>query len=152
MNIIHSEMKTWKMRLICQGKNQNVKYVIRLKSPLHVRRDVNATPQVTDGHPFVSPIAKRVHKGYKFCTDVLRGCSVWSVQLKALLRYYHSAHRNFALLISQQELLVRIIRVNIEISGIVWNGLICIRKGLAFLVNIDRKLGSIRSQHWYLDF
>jgi len=84
-------MKTWKMGLICQGKNQNVKYVIRLKSPLHERsirqRDVNATLQVTDGQRFVSPIAKRVHKGYKFCTDVLRGCFVWSIQLKVLVRY-----------------------------------------------------------------
>jgi len=111
-------MKTWKMRLICQGKNQNVKYVIGLKSPLHVRsirqRDVNATHQVTDGQRFVSPIAKRVHKGYKFCTDVLRGCSVWSRSTEGTSPLYRSAHHNFALLMAQQELLVGNVKLNIE--------------------------------------
>ena len=48
---------------------------------------------------------------------------------------YCGAHRNFALLTSQQELLNGSIRVTIEEnSDIIWTGMMCLRKGLAFLV------------------
>ena len=131
------------------GQESNVKYVIRLKNRVHVRsirqRDLNATLKVTDGQRFVSPIAKRVHKGYKFFTDVLRGCSVRSVQLKGLLRYIAAPPRYFALLMSQQELLVDNIKVNIEEKQwyFFWTGLMCLKKGLAFLVTTDRSSGFI---------
>ena len=48
---------------------------------------------------------------------------------------YCGAHRNFSLLTSQQELLNGSIRVTIEEnSDIIWTGMMCLRKGLAFLV------------------
>lgn len=69
-------MKTWKMWLICQGWNQNdMKYVIRLKSSVHVWsihwKDVNATHKVTDEHRFVSSLEPQnhVHKRHKFSND-----------------------------------------------------------------------------------
>jgi hypothetical protein len=68
------------MGLICQGRNQNdVKYVIRLNSPVHVRGirrgDVNATLGLTDGGPFVSRPSLSVHKGRKVLNDAVCGCA-----------------------------------------------------------------------------
>lgn len=64
------------MRLICQGWNQNdMKYVIRLKSPVHVWsihwKDVNATLKVTDGPRFISSLQTACRNGVGACNDVV---------------------------------------------------------------------------------
>jgi hypothetical protein len=92
------------MGLICQGRNQNdVKYVIRLKSPVHVWnihwKYVNATLNVTDGHRFVSCPSSSMHKRHKSSDDEVCGwwsvyfvhltvwCNVWQHGLVVLISY-----------------------------------------------------------------